>query len=93
MESPEYPGRFRRAFGFLFGASLVYYLVLSTGVGFEKALLLSTGALWTFGARSELLQDLPGIYTVIYVSESFIGVALMALWITTLDTRWFREQQ
>jgi hypothetical protein len=59
-------------------------IVFSTKVSFEDSLLLTCGALFTFGAKAELLNSMGIFYTLVYISSSFVGISLTALFITVL---------
>jgi len=61
-------------------------------VGFSDGFLLTSGALFTFGARAELLQDLSIFYKVIFVFCAFSGIFLVAVLVTVLANRWLRER-
>ncbi len=69
-----------------------FTILFSIEVGFSDALLLSSGAFFTFGAKSQVLDCLPVIHRIVYIAESFIGVSLVATLITVWANRWFRER-
>jgi Pentapeptide repeats (9 copies) len=50
----------------------------------KDALVLSAGAIFTFGAKAELLGTLPLFDQVIYIVSAFLGVSLVALFVTVL---------
>lgn len=56
--------------------------------GVADSLMLSAGAFLTFGALVDLLKCVPSYWRVFYVTESFVGVALMATFITVLARKW-----
>lgn len=62
------------------------------GVHFSQDLLMSSGALFTFGGGTPQLETLGAGWRAFYALEAFLGVALMALFITVLARRWFIER-
>ncbi len=50
----------------------------------NDSLLISAGALLTFGAKAELLNQLSLFDHVVYIVAAFLGVSLIALFITVL---------
>lgn len=70
-------------------ASAVWFTHL---VGLRRGVLLAAGALFTFGANTDALERLSFASTLIYIVTSFAGVCLVALFITVLANRWFRER-
>lgn len=69
----------------LIGLFVVATIWFSCRLGsFQDGLLLSAGAILTFGAKSELLSKLSSIDQGIYILSAFIGVALTALYITVI---------
>lgn len=66
---------------------------ISLGDGLEKALLLSAGAFFTFGAATDVLVPSYMWMKIVYVAEAFLGVSLMATLITVLANRWFSENK
>lgn len=58
--------------------------------GTNKGLMLSSGAFLTFGAETNLLNDAALPWKITYITESFLGVALMATFITVLARKAFR---
>lgn len=71
---------------------LIFSVVFSAKIGFSEGILLSAGAFFTFGANTQYLQTLSGFLKVIYIAEAFLGISLMALFITVLANLWFREK-
>jgi hypothetical protein len=63
----------------------------TTRIGFEDGLLLSSGALLTFGAKAEVLNNLSVLDRGIYIGSAFLGVSLVALFITVLGSVLLRE--
>lgn len=59
----------------------------------EKALLLSAGGFFTFGALTDVLVPSCLFTKVLYVAEAFLGVSLMATLITVLANRWFSDSK
>jgi Pentapeptide repeats (9 copies) len=49
---------------------------------FQESLIFTSGAFLTFGAKAELLQKLSLLNHIIYIFSAFVGVALVALFIT-----------
>ncbi len=76
----------------VFVAFLIVFTI-SLGSGqYEKALWLSSGAFFTFGAATDLLLNSCPWMKVLYVAESFSGVSLMAILVTVLANRWFSDK-
>mgnify|MGYP001601910208 CR=1 FL=1 len=71
---------------------LIFSIFFIGKVGISEGLLLSSGAFFTFGANTHLLSTLSGFWKIIYILESFLGISLMALFITVLANFWFREK-
>jgi len=70
---------------------LLFSAMFVSQLGLWQGLLLSAGAFFTFGANSEALWQMGGWAKVLYISEAFFGLSLMALFITVLVSYWFRE--
>lgn len=62
--------------------------LFTSAFGVGDGLMLSAGAFLTFGALVDLLADVPSWWRIIYVIESFFGIALMATFITVLARKW-----
>lgn len=60
--------------------------------GAPQGLLISAGAFFTFGANVNYLQSTDTFWMILYIAESFSGIALMALFITVLANVWFAEK-
>jgi hypothetical protein len=60
-------------------------------IGFNDGLLLSSGAMLTFGAKAEILNNLSVWDRAIYIGSAFLGVSLVALFITVLGSVLLRE--
>lgn len=75
----------------MFGVLFAVTLGFSLKVGFADAVLLVAGAFFTFGAKSEILNGLSVGWKILYVATSFLGIALTALFITVLASKWLRE--
>lgn len=60
-------------------------------VGWKDGLLVASGAFFTNGARSDLLNSLGWLERVTYVSLGFLGVFLMGMFIVVLASDWFGE--
>jgi len=60
-------------------------------LGFWNGLLLSAGAFFTFGANADKASLLGSIGKVLYIVEPFVGVSLVALFVTILARYWFSE--
>jgi hypothetical protein len=73
-------------------AFLLSTLVFASAVGLGDGTILSAGALFTFGARADLLTQLGPFYRIVYVLTAFAGISLTALLITVLANVWFRER-
>lgn len=63
-----------------------------TTLGFRDALLLSCGALFTFGAKADLLNALSFGYQLLYILTSFVGVVFVALFVTVLANVLLRDK-
>lgn len=83
------PIRVFLAMMFVFAVALI---VFSLKIAFGDALLLVSGALFTFGANADLLKNLGIGYKITYIVTAFCGMALLALFITVLATKWLRER-
>jgi hypothetical protein len=59
-------------------------LLFASQVGPQDALILTSGALFTFGAKANLLDNLSWFFQFIYVTTSFVGISLTALFVTVL---------
>ncbi len=73
----------------IFGLSLLWFL---PKVGFSDALLLVTGALFTFGADADLLKHVSTFSKLVYATTTFCGISLLALLVTVLANKWLRER-
>lgn len=80
-----------RVLGVMAGALLATTVLFSAAVGWADGLILGAGALFTFGARADLLTHLGPGYRFIYVLTAFLGISLTALFVTVLANVWFRE--
>lgn len=58
----------------------------------NESIVFTAGALFTFGAASEHLRGLGWIGRLYYVVLAFSGIALSALFVTSLAHRWFRPR-
>jgi len=81
-----------RVFRAMLAVLLAFTLLFGFRVAWPDALLLSSGAFFTFGAKAGLLDNLPDSYRAAYVLEAFLGVSLIALFISAWANRWFRER-
>jgi hypothetical protein len=70
---------------------LITFLLFSVKVGVPDALMLTSGALFTFGAKAQLLDTVGITFRLLYVLTSFVGIALTALFITSWAGKWLRE--
>jgi hypothetical protein len=75
---------------------LLYFVtaltIFGVQIGFTDALLLTSGALFTFGAKLELLDKLGLLHRILYVFSSFVGVSLTALFVTVLVNVFMRDR-
>lgn len=62
----------------------------AASVPLKESLVLAAGALFTFGAGADRLMRFGYPETIVYICLSFSGIALTALFVTTLANRWFR---
>lgn len=74
----------------------VYFLValglFSTALKVRDALILTCGALFTFGAKTNLLDSLGFGYLCLYILSSFIGICFTALFVTVLANVLIRDK-
>lgn len=66
-------------------------VLFSAVLGFTDGSILAAGALFTFGAKADLLDKLGSIHRMFYILTAFVGIALTALFITVLANVWFRD--
>jgi hypothetical protein len=69
---------------------IIFSAIFMMELGFSEGILLSAGAFFTFGANSHLLSTLSPFFKIFYIMESFLGISLMAMFITVLANYWFR---
>jgi uncharacterized protein YjbI with pentapeptide repeats len=55
----------------------IFTIIFFFNLGFNDGLLLSTGSFFTFGAKTDRLNDLPAFFKILYVLESFLASHLM----------------
>lgn len=60
--------------------------------GISDGFLIGAGAFFTFGANSDKLKMLGYGYRFLYIIEAFIGLSLIALFVTVLANKWFSEK-
>jgi hypothetical protein len=75
--------------------AIVFTVVLSLfcyEVPWHDALLLTCGAMFTFGAKADLLDGMGVFYPFLYVLSSFAGITLTALFIAVVFNRLVREK-
>jgi uncharacterized protein YjbI with pentapeptide repeats len=75
--------------------SLVLYFILllllfSFKVSFPDAILLTCGSIFTFGAKSDMLDSFSLFFSLLYAFSSFVGISLTALFVTVLVNVSFR---
>jgi len=71
---------------------LLFTVVFGVRFGFPKGLLLSAGAFFTFGGNIQELESVCILWTIGYIAESFLGICLIAMFITVLANMWFAER-
>ncbi|MFA4857953.1 MAG: pentapeptide repeat-containing protein [Candidatus Margulisiibacteriota bacterium] len=71
---------------------LIVLLIFSSKVGMSDGIILTSGALFTFGANAELLKNMGFIYIMLYVITSFLGISLTALFITIMANVWLNDR-
>jgi hypothetical protein len=76
------PERVLSVIGLLFGLTFAWFSWRLENA--KDALILSAGGIFTFGAKAELLGTLPLSDVLIYIVSAFLGVALVALFVTVL---------
>lgn len=72
-------------------ALLLSTVLFSAAVGAADGVILAAGALFTFGAKADLLAQFGPVYRTLYVFTAFVGISLTALFVTVLANVWFRE--
>jgi uncharacterized protein YjbI with pentapeptide repeats len=70
---------------------LFFTLIYKFIFGLPNALLLSAGALFTFGSNTEVITNQSILVKIIYIIESFFGVSSVALFVTVLYNYLFRD--
>ena len=60
--------------------------------GISDGFLIGAGAFFTFGANSDKLQAAGYFFKIWYVIEAFLGLCLIALFVTVLANKWFSER-
>lgn len=77
---------------------LLLYVVATLGfsflgeLSFKDSIIFTAGAIFTFGASADLLKDFGVFARLIYVSLSFSGISLIAIFITSMANLWFRSK-
>ena len=71
---------------------LLFLAIFSRRVGFENALILTTGGFFTFGGYVDLLDRLSVWYRLLYICTAFLGMFLAGLYVTVLANLGFRER-
>lgn len=66
--------------------------IFTIKMGLYNGILMAAGAFFTFGANVQLLDKMNVFYMVVYVMSAFLGISLMALFITVLVNFWFGEK-
>jgi len=75
------PSRVIRAMSIYF---LLALIIFASQIGFGDALLLTCGAIFTFGAKVNLLDKMGLFFHVVYILSSFVDISLTALFVTVL---------
>ncbi|MGA9363281.1 MAG: hypothetical protein WBW16_02825 [Bacteroidota bacterium] len=73
-----------RVIAAMFTYFLLAFLLFASQVGFQDSLLLTCGALFTFGAKAQLLDKMSWLFHFVYILSSFAGISLTALFVTVL---------
>jgi uncharacterized protein YjbI with pentapeptide repeats len=73
-----------RVIASMFTYFAIALFAFASQVGFLDAILLTSGALFTFGAKTYLLDNLSLWFRALYILSSFVGISLTALFITVL---------
>ncbi len=76
----------------LFLVHVVGVLIFSIKVSFADSLLLTAGALFTFGAGTTHLEQFGVGWRLFYIFLAFFGVTGTAVFITTLANLWFSSK-
>ncbi|MCJ7508825.1 MAG: pentapeptide repeat-containing protein, partial [candidate division Zixibacteria bacterium] len=74
------------------GVFLLSFLWFSLKIGLCDGFILTSGAMFTFGANVDYLRILGVADKIVYVATSFFGISLVALFITVLANKWLRER-
>ena len=61
-------------------------------IGISDSLFITAGAMFTFGANVNQVNELGIGFHILYVLISFFGIALSALLITVLANIWFKDR-
>jgi hypothetical protein len=74
----------------------IYFIVPMTffwaALNLRDAMILTCGALFTFGAKTELLNSLGLFYQCLYIFSSFVGICATALFVTVLANVLIRDK-
>jgi hypothetical protein len=72
----------------MFSGNLLYFKQFFNA---SDSLILAAGALFTFGAKTNLLDNLSFLGQLLYVFTSFAGISLVALLVSSFSNIWNRE--
>jgi hypothetical protein len=70
---------------------LLFSIIFTIDLGYPNGLVLSTGAYFTNGAKSDLLPSIGSFYLLLFIIESFLGIIFTTLFITVTANVWFSE--
>lgn len=76
----------------MISAFIIFTLIFVAKIGYPDGLLLSAGAYFTNGASSQFLVEMGAFYQFLYILESFLGILLIALFITVMANLWLTEK-
>jgi Pentapeptide repeats (9 copies) len=76
------PMRVLGIIGLLFGLAFLWFHWKLDNA--KEAMILSAGAIFTFGAKADLLEKLTLWDQLVYIASAFFGVSLVALFVTVL---------
>ena len=75
----------------MLGAFVLSSVIFSAAVGPSDGFILAAGALFTFGAKADVLGRLHAFYQIAYIATAFVGISLTALFVAICSNVWFRE--
>ena len=80
-----------RTLSAIFVFYMTYSLIYLAKFCLSKVFFISAGAFFTFGGDADSIKDLSALWKFIYISESFVGISMIALFITVLANVWLKD--